>query len=366
VWLYEAIETVPAAPYKRGVAGQEEYVPLTGVAPRLVSDSCGGGSVAPRIAVTPTSYTLSENHACSAIYPVPPVHAHIPYDRGLWSRVRTRTDHAVSFPAGAGVADYIAATYTPWQVSRDDCHRVYQQNYPDSRVVSCPAGHTGSIVEARTRIVTTTDYARGDIADTSATSYSAWATVSNSCKQNPVIAAGNGGRERDTNFEAANGEVYGSREEADTYGGGYTGTVDSEVTSRGGVSVQGGANFGKDTSWSGGSPNDNSGDGGGGKDCYLTTAVVDLRGEADDGPTLRRLRGFRDGYLRSLPEGEALIAAYYRDAPRIVAAIPQGHSDWAWIAEQVDAAAAAIGAGRDAEAFAIYTAMVRRLQADWL
>ena len=64
-------------------------------------------------------------------------------------------------------------------------------------------------------------------------------------------------------------------------------------------------------------------DGDDGGDCFLTTAVVERRGvEADDGPTLTALRGFRDGYMMQTPKRRALVAEYYEIAPRIAAAIP--------------------------------------------
>ena len=106
------------------------------------------------------------------------------------------------------------------------------------------------------------------------------------------------------------------------------------------------------------------GDGGG---CFLTEAVVGHRGmEADDGPTLTALRAFRDGYMQGSPERRDLVGRYYEIAPRIVAAVPSGHADWAWIGERVDEAVAAIGAGADDRAFAIYVGMVERLSERWL
>ena len=107
--------------------------------------------------------------------------------------------------------------------------------------------------------------------------------------------------------------------------------------------------------------------GGTGGGCFLTEAVVGQRGvEADDGPTLSALRAFRDGYMRGTPERRALVERYYELAPRIVAAIPDGHTDWAWIGARVDEAVAAIRAGEDDRAFDLYVAMVRRLEARWL
>ena len=106
---------------------------------------------------------------------------------------------------------------------------------------------------------------------------------------------------------------------------------------------------------------------GSGSGCFLTEAVVVARGmEADDGPTLTAARAFRDGYMQETPERRALVARYYEIAPRIVAAIPRGHGDWAWIGVQVDAAVAAIAAGEARRAFDVYVAMVRRLEARWL
>ncbi|MCY4141318.1 MAG: hypothetical protein OXF56_24020 [Rhodobacteraceae bacterium] len=112
--------------------------------------------------------------------------------------------------------------------------------------------------------------------------------------------------------------------------------------------------------------NDDNDDSGGGGLCFLTTAVVELSGVANDGPTLTTLRNFRDGWLAETEEGRALIADYYVLAPRIVSAIPEGHAEWTWIAEQVDAARDAIFAGLNVEALAIYAGIIRRLQERWL
>ncbi len=100
--------------------------------------------------------------------------------------------------------------------------------------------------------------------------------------------------------------------------------------------------------------------------CFLTTAVVERRGEADDGPTLSALRGFRDGYMMETAERRALVADYYRTAPSVVAAIPEDHADWGWIGERVDDAVAAVGNGDDDAAFAIYVDLMERLTGRWL
>lgn len=57
--------------------------------------------------------------------------------------------------------------------------------------------------------------------------------------------------------------------------------------------------------------------------CFLTSACVEARGLADDCHELAILRLFREGYLRSLPEGPDEIAEYYFIAPQIVSAIKE-------------------------------------------
>lgn len=55
--------------------------------------------------------------------------------------------------------------------------------------------------------------------------------------------------------------------------------------------------------------------------CYITTAVCERRGAADDCVMLTRFRQFRDEWLAHQPGGEADIQEYYRTAPEIVQAI---------------------------------------------
>ena len=52
--------------------------------------------------------------------------------------------------------------------------------------------------------------------------------------------------------------------------------------------------------------------------CYITTAVCLQDGKPDDCAELTAFRSFRDGYLRSCPDGPGLIDEYYRLAPQIV------------------------------------------------
>ena len=52
--------------------------------------------------------------------------------------------------------------------------------------------------------------------------------------------------------------------------------------------------------------------------CFLTTACVKYKGLADDCKELTALRFFRDTYMKSTCEGEALVKEYYSIAPGIV------------------------------------------------
>ena len=103
--------------------------------------------------------------------------------------------------------------------------------------------------------------------------------------------------------------------------------------------------------------------GGGGGPCFLTTAIVERRGEADDGPTLTKLRNFRDTYMATMPE---VVEEYYIVAPKIVASIPKDHSDWNWVGEQIDISVSHIDKGDLDSAFKTYKGMVERLKHEWL
>lgn len=56
--------------------------------------------------------------------------------------------------------------------------------------------------------------------------------------------------------------------------------------------------------------------------CFLTTACVDALGLKDDCLELRTLRAFRDGPMRSMPNGARIAANYYEIAPALLARIP--------------------------------------------
>lgn len=52
--------------------------------------------------------------------------------------------------------------------------------------------------------------------------------------------------------------------------------------------------------------------------CFLTSACTEARGLPDDCEELTTLRTFRDGYMKSFPQGQTDICQYYHVAPVIV------------------------------------------------
>ena len=97
--------------------------------------------------------------------------------------------------------------------------------------------------------------------------------------------------------------------------------------------------------------------------CFLTTAIVEHRGEADDGPTLTKLRNFRDTYLADYPEE---VKKYYQVAPKIVAAIPKDNPTWDWVGKQIDSAIEHIDNNMLDKAHQTYKSMVLELETNWL
>ena len=104
--------------------------------------------------------------------------------------------------------------------------------------------------------------------------------------------------------------------------------------------------------------------GGGGSFCFITTAIVERRGEADDGVTLTKLRKFRDTFMGGRNSDD--LNEYYKIAPAIVAAIPEEHETWNWIGEQIDLAIIEIDNGNSQNAYDIYKSMVMKLKEEWL
>jgi len=98
--------------------------------------------------------------------------------------------------------------------------------------------------------------------------------------------------------------------------------------------------------------------------CFLTTAIVERRGEADNGETLTKLRTFRDTFMGGKESDD--LKEYYDIAPLIIKAIPQDHSDWNWIESQIDLSVKEIDNHEYHTAYNIYKSMVLKLKQDWL
>ena len=109
---------------------------------------------------------------------------------------------------------------------------------------------------------------------------------------------------------------------------------------------------------------DDSDSGGGGGGCFLTTAVVKIRGQEDDGETLTILRKFRDEHMGGKNSDE--LKEYYEYAPKIVEAIPVNDPTWRWIGEQIDIAVMHIKDSKPKKAYTVYRDMFNILKEKYL
>ena len=96
--------------------------------------------------------------------------------------------------------------------------------------------------------------------------------------------------------------------------------------------------------------------------CFITTAVVEKKGEADDGETLTKLRKFRDEYMADKQEE---VQEYYDIAPKIIKAI-DNDKEWNWIENQIQKAIEYIDEEKQDDAYAVYKNMVSTLKEKWL
>lgn len=100
--------------------------------------------------------------------------------------------------------------------------------------------------------------------------------------------------------------------------------------------------------------------------CFLTSACTEARGLPDDCYELTTLRAFRDGYMKSLPQGQADICQYYHTAPAIVSkirALPNSKEIFDRIyTELVLPCVALIENGKNEEAYAKYRGYVIMLE----
>ena len=100
--------------------------------------------------------------------------------------------------------------------------------------------------------------------------------------------------------------------------------------------------------------------------CFLTSACTEARGLPDDCEELTTLRAFRDGYMKSLPHGQADICEYYHTAPAIVEhirSLPNAKEIFDRIyTELVVPCVELIHAGKNNEAYTKYCDYVKSLE----
>ena len=105
---------------------------------------------------------------------------------------------------------------------------------------------------------------------------------------------------------------------------------------------------------------------GGGAFCFITTAVCEARHEPDNGPTLTKLRAFRDSYMQENKYRQGLVWLYYRTAPALVQRIKERADADAYLQTLFDRfiapACDAIDQGLMIDAFTLYTQMLFTVQ----
>ena len=283
-------------------------------------------------------YSQWEHYTLDCHWDAGPPHNRRMEGREVWRRLKTVTAQG----EGLGDPEFVSTScWTGEALPPPPTPEVTEEPREETRTGPCPAGYTGSLGYRRTVTLRSTRFP-WDEAPVTQTIYGDWTVASDDCRQEPE-PQWDGPGPGDPGGPDGGASAPGS----DACGG----NPDAPDAGQATCSVDGSAGGGA-----------GGGDGGG---CFLTTAVAERRGEADDGPTLTALRRFRDGYMARTAERRALVAEYYAIAPAIAAAIPADHPDWDWIGARIDGALASIARGGEDEAFRIYVAMMRRLEARW-
>ena len=100
--------------------------------------------------------------------------------------------------------------------------------------------------------------------------------------------------------------------------------------------------------------------------CFLTTAVCEYLGKADDCEELTTLRAYRDNWLAKQPGGRELIEEYYAIAPGIVRAMKEsaryGEICEELLARYIRPCLALIAEGKNEECKQLYMEMVRYVE----
>ena len=95
--------------------------------------------------------------------------------------------------------------------------------------------------------------------------------------------------------------------------------------------------------------------------CFLSSAACHFKGLPDDCHELESLRTFRDSYLLSSPEGEAMVAHYYSVAPAIAELLTEpAELEQVW--QVICRCVTAIQSGHHEQATEEYSGMVSSLE----
>lgn len=281
---------------------------------------------------------------CPASFPT----GHLAYSRETYDRVHDFAKLGLPREGWTVMQTYFNDTLTD-----NHCYRTeHRYGTEERREQSCPAGQTGRIIQAlnpemNVHIFQDSNEVNHHVSITHLPA--SWVTIENSCRVE--------NNDRDEGGIDVDGDGKPDfRNEHDAIHNGYDEWDRTREDCRGACNGPKGDKEQDD--------DDDGGSGGGG--CFLTTAIVERRGEADNGPTLTTLRWFRDEIMAKDPTYAPFIAQYYAIAPEIVAAIPRDHSDWDWIERQVDLCVDLIAAGDMETTFETYRAMVDRLAPRWI
>ena len=222
-------------------------------------------------------YSQWEHYTLACHWDAGPPHNRRMEGREVWRRLKTVTAAGESL----GAPEFVSTScWSGEALPPAPEPEVTEDSREETKTGACPAGYTGSLGYRRTVTLRSTRFP-WDGAPVTQTIYGAWSVESDDCRE--VVQPDWDGPDHgdpggpDGSTGAPGGDACGGNPDAPD-GGQTSCSVDGIGDSGGG---------------------DGGGDGGG---CFLTTAVVERRGEADDGPTLTVLRRFRDGYMNRTAE----------------------------------------------------------------
>ena len=233
-------------------------------------------------------YSQWEHYTLECHWDAGPPHNRRMEGREVWRRLRTVTAAGESL----GPPEFVSTScWTGGALPPPPVPEISETDREETKSGACPAGYVGSIGYRRTVTLRSTRFP-WNAAPVTQTIYGVWTLARDDCvaETEPELT----------------GPVHG-----DPVGTGPGSTAGPSGDACGTGDSDGG---GGDTCSADGSVGTGAGNGGGdGGGCFLTAAVAERRGEADDGPTLTALRAFRDGYMMQTPERRALVEEYYPD-----------------------------------------------------